>query len=210
MAEDTMEAWEECEDGVPGPRRTAQRSADGVQRASGSSAHSYRAASSLKRWACRSTLGMQACVSGQKTRSFRRLTAPPCSIVVVVAGRAHRHELSRALVQQCARESPPVLPISSAARNAEGHVDVGMRWRCSQRQPMAADLRDLLGVLCAFSRHGPPSDPNIEPPSAVVTMSAIHVSTASIQRRRLYVLHAASHEPRASFAQLYSDAAGAK
>jgi hypothetical protein len=26
---------------------------------------------------------MQACVSGQKTRSFRRLTAAPCSIVVV-------------------------------------------------------------------------------------------------------------------------------
>jgi hypothetical protein len=81
---------------------------------------------------------MQACVSGQKTRSFRRLTAPPCSIVVVVAGRARRHELFRALVQHCARESPAVWPISSAARKTEEHVDVGMRWRGPPRQPMGA------------------------------------------------------------------------
>ena len=140
----------------------SQRSADGVQRASGSSAHSYRAASSLKRWACRSTLGMQACVSGQKTRSFRRLTAPPCSSIVV-AGRARRHELSRALVQQSARESPPVWPISSAARHAGRHVDVGRRWRGQRNQPIAVRLRDLLGVFSAFSRRGPPSDPDIAP-----------------------------------------------
>ena len=36
-----------------------------------------------------------------------------------------------------------------------------MRWRCTRRQPIAAGLRDLLGVFSAFSRRGPPSDPDI-------------------------------------------------
>lgn len=38
-----------------------------------------------------------------------------------------------------------------------------MRWRCSRRQPIAAALADLLGVFSAFSRGGPPSDPDIAP-----------------------------------------------
>lgn len=62
---------------------------------------------------------MQACVSGQKTRSFRRLTAPPCSRAFVLAGRAHRHEHFRALVPWCARESPAGWPISSAAKDEQ-------------------------------------------------------------------------------------------
>lgn len=78
-----------------------------------------------------------------------------------MAGRARRHELSRALVQRCARESPPVWPISSAQTEKERHVDVGMRWRCTRRQPIVAGLRELLGVFSAFSRRGPPSDPDI-------------------------------------------------
>ena len=80
-----------------------------------------------------------------------------------MAGRARRHELSRALVQRCARESPHVWPISSPQALKERHVDVGMRWRCSRRQPIAAALADLLGVFSAFSRRGPPSDPDIAP-----------------------------------------------
>lgn len=78
---------------------------------------------------------------------------------------------------QCARIAARLAYFSSS-RGRREYVHVGMRWRCRPARPMGVRSRVLLGVFSSFSRPGPPSGPNTEPPSAVIMMSAIHVSTA--------------------------------
>ena len=165
----------------------------------------------MKRWACRSTLGMQACVSGQKTRSFRRLTAAPCSSIFV---RGWPSSSPRALscisAALCARIAARLAYFFGADRERK-------TCRCRHEVEMypaptnsSRPSRASWGFLCLL-----PPWPAFRPRDcslqALYSPRALYTSPrTSFQRRRLYVLHAASDEPRASFAQRCFGTTGAR
>lgn len=116
---------------------------------------------------------------GRDARHLRRLTAPPCSRTIVVPG---------LLIATSTRSCISGLPCARiAARLAYFFGSRAHRRPCRYRHEVESTsapanwrpIPQLLGVFSSFSRRGPPPEPNIEPPSAVIMMSAIDVSTTA-------------------------------